>query len=646
MILSCKSVTKSFGEKTILNHVSFHMNERDKVAVVGNNGAGKSTLLKILIGELPADAGEVILAPNLKVGYISQRQDFRSEKTVYEELLSVKQYLLDTEKRIRELELAMNGKTDEALAPLLLEYTSLTNAYEAGNGYAYKSEVVGVCKGLGFCEAEFSKKVADLSGGQKTRIALGRLLLTKPDLIVLDEPTNHLDMSSISWLETFLQSYPGAVLIVAHDRYFLDRIVTSVIELENGLAQRYEGNYSAYAVSKKLFRETSLMHYLNQQREIRRQEEIITKLRSFHREKAVKRADSREKLLEKTEFPEKPVSHDKTIRIRLTPRIISGNDVLSVDGISKAFGDTSLFSEVGFEIRRGEKVAIIGKNGVGKTTLLKIILGLISADSGTVKTGAKVHIAYYDQEHRQLDPEKTIFDEISDAYPHMDNTAIRNTLAAFLFTGDDVFKTIAELSGGECGRVALAKLMLSEANFLILDEPTNHLDMLSKEILESALNSYEGTLLYVSHDRYFINKTADRILDLTGQTVVSYSGNYDYYLEKKDENERQNIAMNPSKAGSDSSALSGCKEASESKTDWQQKKEEQARLRKSKNDLLRCENEIEKTEKAIHEVDEALSNFAGTSDLAGLEELSAQRESLENTLNELMLLWTNLAERQ
>lgn len=646
MLLACKNITKSFGDVTILNQVSFHINEHEKMAIVGINGAGKSTLLKIIMKEYSTDSGEVIVAKGCSIGYLSQHQNLASERTIYEEMLSVKSEILDAERRIRELEQEMNGKEGDALEQLLREYTSVTHAFEAANGYAYRSEVVGVLKGLGFGEEDFSKQISTLSGGQKTRIALGRLLLTSPELILLDEPTNHLDMPSITWLETYLLNYPGAVLIVAHDRYFLDKIVSKVVELDQGKAQTFEGNYSEYAVKKEQQRETLIQHYLNQQREIKHQEDVIAKLRSFNREKSIKRAESREKMLEKVERIDKPTEARSKMKIRLEPRIISGNDVLTVTGLSKAFGSLTLFENLNFEIKRGEKVAIIGKNGTGKTTILKLINRLLPADAGEIRQGAKVHIAYYDQEHQVLHPEKTLFEELQETYPHMDNTAIRNVLAAFLFTGDDVFKLISSLSGGERGRVSLAKLMLSDANLLILDEPTNHLDIVSKEILESALSSYEGTVLYVSHDRYFINKTATRILDLTGHALLNYDGNYEYYLEKKELTERlylQGIgygmtAKEPMQTNNTAPVIT------ENKLDWQQQKEEQARLRKRQNDLWKTEKEIERLENEKVKIDAALSDPETMSDHTRLLELTKQRQELEETLESLMEQWETLAE--
>ena len=697
MLLACNNITKSFGEDTILNEVSFHINEREKMAIVGINGAGKSTLLKIIMQELSADSGEVITAKGATIGYLSQHQDLASDRTVYEEMLSVKADLLRTEARIREVELLMKGQEGDALEALLKEYTSLTHSFEAANGYAYKSEVVGVLKGLGFSEEDFEKKIQTLSGGQKTRIALGRLLLTNPDLIMLDEPTNHLDMTSIAWLETYLINYPGAVLIVAHDRYFLDRVVSKVVELDAGKAQTFTGNYSEYAVKKEQQREILIQHYLNQQKEIKHQEEVIAKLRSFNREKSIKRAESREKMLDKIDRLDKPTEVRSKMKIQLTPHIMSGNDVLTVTGLSKSFGTQTLFSDLSFDIKRGEKVAIIGKNGTGKTTILKIINGLLAADAGEIKPGAKVHVAYYDQEHQVLHPEKTLFDELQDTYPYMDNTEVRNVLAAFLFTGDDVFKRISEISGGERGRVSLAKLMLSDANLLILDEPTNHLDIVSKEILEDAINAYEGTVLYVSHDRYFINKTATRILDLTEQTLLNYPGNYDYYLEKKEATERlylegigygvegkgkaggssasgtgraatghaslsgkpspsglgaapggsgsgSSVGLGNSSIGIGAAGSAGSGAVTETKLDWQQQKEEQARQRKRQNDLKKTEEEIERTENRMAELDTALADPAIASDHTKLTELSTEREELEGRLEKLMEQWEELAE--
>lgn len=581
MILSCQNISKAFVENQVLKNVSFHIEDHEKAAIVGINGAGKTTLLRIIVGEMTPDDGQVVLAKDKTLGYLAQNSTVDTSHTIYEELLSVKADLLRLEEKIRECENNMKHADGDALEDLMKQYTSLTHAFETGGGYLYRSELVGVLKGLGFTEDEFSKPVATLSGGQKTRVALGRLLLQNPDLIILDEPTNHLDMNSIAWLETYLLNYKGAVLIVSHDRYFLDRIAGKVIEIDQSKATTFIGNYSDYAIKKEQLRVAAWNAYMNQQREIKHQEEVIEKLKSFNREKSIKRAESREKMLDKIEVIEKPSEVRTDMKLTLTPRILSGNDVLTVEHLSKSFDSHKLFTDVNFEIKRGEHVAIIGDNGSGKTTLLKILNGLVPADQGTFRLGSNVEIGYYDQEHHVLHSEKTLFEEISDDYPYLNNTQIRNVLAAFLFTGEDVFKRISDLSGGERGRVSLAKLVLSNANFLILDEPTNHLDIMSKEILEDALNGYEGTILYVSHDRYFINRTAHRILDLTEGQFVSYVGNYDYYLEKHDTVMAAIEASTPQSADADNTAATKAAE-SEVKLDWKAQKEEQARLRKKK----------------------------------------------------------------
>ena len=535
MILSCQNICKSFGEKIILKDASFHIEDREKAALIGNNGAGKTTLLRIIMHELSPDSGNVVLAKDKNIGYLAQYQDIHGHHTIYEELISTKQHIIDMENRLRSLEQEMKTTTGDALDSLMNTYTRLSHQFELENGYAYKSEIMGVLKGLGFTEEDFERQIETLSGGQKTRVALGKLLLASPDILLLDEPTNHLDMESISWLETYLLNYPGAVFIVSHDRYFLDKVVTKVVEIEAGNMRMYSGNYSAYALKKAQLRDAQYKAYLNQQRDIKHQEAVIAKLKSFNREKSIKRAESREKMLDKVQRIDKPQEIQNQMRISLEPRFVSGNDVLTVESLSKSFPGQTLFSDISFEIKRGERVALIGNNGTGKTTMLKIINGLIDADSGRFTLGSKVQIGYYDQEHHVLHMEKTIFEEISDAYPTLTETEIRNMLAAFLFTGDDVFKLISALSGGERGRVSLAKLMLSEANFLILDEPTNHLDIASKEILEEALNSYTGTVFYVSHDRYFMDKVVDHLLVFRGNAdIKDFPGNYTQYRDWKD----------------------------------------------------------------------------------------------------------------
>ena len=638
MILSCQGICKSFGEKVILQNASFHIEEREKAALIGNNGAGKTTLLRIIMNELPADEGQTVLMKDKKIGYLAQYQDIQGHRTIYEELLTTKQYIIDMENRMRSIETEMNQAEGDTLERLMNTYTRLTHEFELENGYAYKSELTGVLKGLGFTEEDFDKQVATLSGGQKTRVALGKLLISRPDILLLDEPTNHLDMESISWLETYLLNYPGAVFIVSHDRYFLDKVVTKVIEIEAGQVQMFSGNYSAYAVKKAQLRDAQYKAWLNQQRDIKHQEAVITKLKSFNREKSIRRAESREKMLNKIQRIDKPMEIQNQMRLTLEPRIVSGNDVLTVENLSKSFPGQELFHDISFQIKRGERVALIGNNGTGKTTMLKILNDLLPADEGSFSLGAKVQIGYYDQEHHVLHQEKTIFQEIADTYPTLTETEIRNMLAAFLFTGDDVFKEISSLSGGERGRVSLAKLMLSEANFLILDEPTNHLDIASKEILEEALNSYTGTVFYVSHDRYFINQTATRILELTNLAVVNYIGDYDYYLDKKEELTEKYAPVKEQAIETAQAEVS-----SEGKLTWQQQKEEQARKRKQENELKKTEQRIEELETRDKEIDETLVLPDVCTNVGRCAELSREKEKIRQELEELYEIWETLA---
>lgn len=639
MILACQNISKAFGDKVILKDASFHIEEREKSAIVGINGAGKSTLLKIIMGELPADEGQAVVSRGKTLGYLAQHQEMESGNTIFDELLTVKQDVLELEAKMRQAEQDMKHAEKDTLPPLMEEYARLSHEFEQKNGYAWKSEITGVLKGLGFEEEDFSKHVDTLSGGQKTRVSLGKLLLSRPDIIMLDEPTNHLDMNSISWLETFLVNYPGAVIIVCHDRYFLNRVVTKIIEVDQGCVSVFSGNYTGYARKKAQLREAKMAAYLNQQKEIRHQEEVIAKLKSFNREKSIRRAESREKMLEKLDVLEKPTEVRADMRMELEPQVVSGNDVLSVRGLSKSFPPQTLFRNLDFEIKKGERVALIGNNGTGKTTLLKILNNVLSADAGEFTLGAKVRIGYYDQEHHVLHMEKTVFEEISDDYPALTNTKIRNTLAAFLFTDDDVFKRIKDLSGGERGRVSLAKLMLSEANFLILDEPTNHLDIVSKEILESALNRYTGTVLFVSHDRYFINMTATRILELAGQSLTDYIGNYDYYLEKKETMTDFTGSSSPA-----ASAAVPAAEESRSKQDWKQQKELQAKLRKKQNSLKQVEARIDELETRDREIDELLASEEVFTDVQKVTRLSREKESLQKELNGLYEDWELLSE--
>ena len=633
MVLACQNISKAYGVTEILNHINFHIEAKEKLAIVGINGAGKSTLLKIIMNEEEADEGQVVIGKDITVGYLAQHQNSYYDKTIYEELLSVKQDVIDLQEQIRQLEQDMKHFEGAELEDALERYTRMNHTFEMQDGYAFESQITGILKGLGFEESEFNRSVSELSGGQKTRVSLGRLLLSRPDIILLDEPTNHLDLNSIAWLEGYLRGYDGAVIIVSHDRYFLDKIVTKVIEIENTQATIYHGNYSYYAQKREEVRLSKYRAYMNQQAEIKHQEEVIAKLKQFNREKSIKRAESREKMLDKMERLEKPQEIHDEMRLTLTPDVESGNDVLLVEGLSKSFDGKTIFSNVNIDIKRGERVALIGNNGTGKTTILKIINQLLPKDSGKITLGAQVHIGYYDQEHQVLHAEKTIFDELQDAYPQMNNTRVRNVLAAFLFTGEDVFKKIADLSGGERGRVSLAKLMLSNANFLILDEPTNHLDITSKEILENALNNYTGTILYVSHDRYFINQTATRILDLSPNGITSYIGNYDYYIEQQ----LVSTARSEEKAAV-------IKEETETKKDWKRSKEEQARERKRQNDIKKTETRIEELEQLLSSLEEEMALPENATNVAKLTEITTRQAAATEELEALYETWESLSE--
>ena len=635
MILNATNISKSFGSNEIIKDANFLVNEHEKVAIVGVNGAGKTTLLKILTGEERADSGNVILAKDAKLGYLRQINNVDSTLSIIDELYTVIEHILNMEKRMLEMQEQMQHLSGEALEELYSSYTALTHSYELMDGYTAKSKVIGILKGLGFDENDFDRKINTLSGGQKTRVFLAKLLLEEPDIILLDEPTNHLDLRSIEWLESYLLNYKGAVIIVSHDRYFLDKIVSKVIDIENAEVQMYSGNYSDFSAKKQMLLDAKMKEYLNQQQEIRHQEAVITKLKQFNREKSIKRAESRQKQLEKIDRVEAPVTHIENMKLSLDISKESGKDVLTVHDLSKSFDEKHLFSNINFEIKRGERVAIIGDNGTGKTTLLKIINGLLSPDTGEVIYGSNVSIAYYDQEHQVLHMDKTLFDEISDTYPDMSNTQIRNILAAFLFTGEDVFKKIGDLSGGERGRVSLVKLMLSKANFLLLDEPTNHLDILSKDVLESALNSFPGTICYVSHDRYFINKTATRILDLTGNRLLNYIGNYDYYIEKREAVEgAANLSVN--------NIEEKPAEVSDSKQEWIENKNAQAQKKKITNALNKCEKEIEKIEEKLGLIDEEFANPEISSNVGKLMELQKEKTALEEKLEKLMNEWEEL----
>ena len=633
MVLACQNISKAYGVNEILNHINFHIEAKEKLAIVGINGAGKSTLLKIIMNEEEADEGQVVIGKDITVGYLAQHQNSYYDKTIYEELLSVKQNVIDLQEQIRQLEQDMKHLEGAELEDALERYTRMNHTFEMQDGYSFESQITGILKGLGFEESEFNRPVSELSGGQKTRVSLGRLLLSRPDIILLDEPTNHLDLNSITWLEGYLRSYDGAVIIVSHDRYFLDKIVTKVVEIENTQATIYHGNYSYYAKKREEVRLSKYRAYMNQQAEIRHQEEVIAKLKQFNREKSIKRAESREKMLDKIERLDKPQEIHDEMRLTLTPDVESGNDVLLVEGLAKSFDGKTIFSNVNMDIKRGERVALIGNNGTGKTTILKIINQLLSKDSGKVVLGAQVHIGYYDQEHQVLHPDKTIFDELQDTYPQMNNTRVRNVLAAFLFTGEDVFKKIEDLSGGERGRVSLAKLMLSNANFLILDEPTNHLDITSKEILENALKNYSGTILYVSHDRYFINQTATRILDLSPTGITSYIGNYDYYIEQQ--------LVSTARAEEKAVVV---KEETENKKDWKRSKEEQAKERKRQNDIKKTEARIEELEQLLSSLEEELALPENATNVAKLTEITTKQTAANEELEALYEMWETLSE--
>ena len=641
MILQVNNISKSFGEETVLKGVSFHMNEHEKVALIGRNGAGKTTLLRIILGELSADEGEITIAKTTTIGYLSQHQDLSGERGIYDEVLSAKQHLVTIEAKMRAVEEEMKHLSGDALDEAYKEYERLNHTFEQENGYALRSEVSGIIKGLGFHEDEFDKPINTLSGGQKTRVALGRLLLLCPDLIILDEPTNHLDITSIAWLEGYLSQYKGAVLVVSHDRYFLNKIVSKVVEIEHNKSMSYQGNYDTFYEKKAMVREAELRRYINQQNEIKHQEEVIAKLKSFNREKSIKRAESREKMLAKIERVERPLGEEQGMHIRLTPAVESGKDVLTVRGLAKSYPGHPLFSNIDFLIQKGERVALLGENGTGKTTMLKIIRGIVEQDAGTVKEGSRVCIGYYDQEQQNFDESNTVFEEISDTYPGMSNTEIRNILASFLFAGDDVFKVISSLSGGERGRLSLVKLMLSEANFLLLDEPTNHLDITSKEILEEALRNYAGTVFYVSHDRYFVEKTATRILELKHETILSYDGNYSYYLAQKEHAENAAFGAETPKSSGPVSAAE-----TESKLDWREQKEAQARKRKLQNRIATLENTIERCESRITEIDGLMASPEICTNSFRLNELGKERESVEEELLSAMTEWEELSNEE
>ena len=623
MILSASHLAKAFGVTEILKDVTFHLEDKEKVALVGVNGAGKTTLFQILRGAYTADSGNLYIQKGLRIGYLPQNAALESDERIEDELLKVFEPLQRMEDKMRQLEKEMK---DTPSPELMEQYSRLQASFERQDGYAYHSHVRGVLKGLGFAESEYELPITLLSGGQKSRVALSKLLLQKPDLLLLDEPTNHLDIDAITWLEEYLSSFAGAALIISHDRYFLDKICTRTIELERGTTQVYSGNYSFYIQEKDAHVKAAMREYEAQQAEIRRQEEIIARLRSFSQEKFIKRAQSREKVLERMDIIEKPITYEEAMKFTFTPKILSGDDVLTAHELSKAFDSKALFSHVNFLIKRGEKIALLGANGTGKSTLFKMIMGQEKADSGQLLRGVKVFPGYYDQEQQSLSPDKTALEEICDAYPLMTLGQVRNVLAAFLFRGDDVFKPIHTLSGGEKARISLCKIMLSECNFLLLDEPTNHLDILSREVLENNLLGYQGTLFFISHDRYFINRVATKIFVLTPDGIEVFLGNYDEYLAKQAEKKAP-----PAPARNTA--------PSEEKVSYLEKKQSAAMLRKLRAKLRDTERKIEQTEGQISGLDQEMLKPENYTSASAYTKLETQKKEAEEALNLLYEAW-------
>ncbi|MBP3886536.1 MAG: ABC-F family ATP-binding cassette domain-containing protein [Cellulosilyticum sp.] len=649
MIISCNNIKKTFVDKEVLKNISFHIEDYEKVALIGNNGAGKTTLFKILTKEMYPDDGIITFSKDCQIGYLKQNMDLSSDRTVYDELVSVFDEVIALEEKLHEME---NEIAKTSSLDLIHAYDKMRGEFEDRKGYEYKSLVKGVLKGLGFDESVYEKPVSILSGGQKNRVALGKLLLQEPTLLLLDEPTNHLDIEAIEWLEGFLRNYKGAVLIISHDRYFLDKIVTKVVHVEFGRSFVYNGNYSDYMLKSEKEYEIAMKHFEKQQKEIAHQQAVISKLKQFNREKSIKRARSREKALEKIEVMDLPMIDNKPMQLTLTPRITSGNDVLFTDHLGKSFDDAVLFENMNLSIKKGDKVALVGPNGVGKTTVFRMLLGKTEPTTGSYRLGSNVMIGYYDQEHSTLDTSNTIMEEIQSAFPELKNGEIRNVLAAFLFTGEDVFKPISTLSGGERGRVALAKIMLSKANFLILDEPTNHLDILSKEILESAILNYEGTVLYVSHDRYFINQTASKIVEMSSTGTKEYLGDYDYYTEKKKELTAISASTSDSSASKHLSAMSNTSSiastsepASSAKLDRQKQKEEQARVRRIQNQLTKVEEAISEAEDRVSYIDEQLCLEEVYSDFEKSKDFLQEKENLSEQIASLYDEWETLSEQ-
>ena len=633
MLLNVSHIYKSFGEENIIRDATFTVDEGSKVAIVGNNGTGKSTLLKIITGELPADEGEVTLKKDATFGYLAQYQEELYGTNILDTVLNAREDLLSMEKRLTEMEEMMSSVEPSQMAAFMENYHKLQHQFDLAGGYTFRSEAIGILKGLGFEGDDLNKSMNELSGGQKTRVSLGRLLASSPDLLLLDEPINHLDLNSIMWLEGYLAGYKGSVIIVAHDRYFLDKIADHVVDLSYGRTSVYTGNYSSFVEQKELYMLTYERSYEKQQKEIEHQKAVIEKLQSFNREKSIKRAESRKKLLDKMDVMDAPDKEQAKMRLTLEIEKESGKDVLEFSHVTKSYEDKNIFSDLSFEVHKGDRIAILGDNGTGKTTILKCINGLTDFETGEIKFGANVTVGYYDQEQQGLTESNTIFSELHDAYPFLTETKVRNTLAAFMFTEDDVFKRISDLSGGERGRVSLAKLMLSKSNLLILDEPTNHLDMDSKERLEDALNEYDGTLLYVSHDRYFVNRTANIILELSDGKLTKYLGNYDDYIAKKEQ---------LSSASFDSIEVQSTTETA-AKLDYKEQKRIEAEKRKLQNKISKIEEEIEKLESDKAKIDEEFLKPENMTNSAKLNELTAKQKEIDEKLEILYSDWEELS---
>ncbi|WP_077369650.1 ABC-F family ATP-binding cassette domain-containing protein [Anaerosalibacter sp. Marseille-P3206] len=635
IVLSCSNINKSFIVDNILENISFSVNEGEKIGVVGLNGSGKTTLFNIISGEVPSDSGDIFVQKDLQIGYLKQHTHVESDRTVFDECLEVFIPLIEMERELRDLEQQIsiegnNGESEE-LNKLMNRYADLLEEFTQKNGYGFKSEIKGILKGLGFSEEEMEKEVNKLSGGQKARLSLGKLLLKKPNLLLLDEPTNHLDIEAISWLEKFLKDYSGAALIISHDRYFLDNVVTKIFQLENLNLKTYNGNYTEFMKKRKVEMELLKKQYENQQKEIERQEEIIKRFANYGGQRYIKQAQSRQKLLDKMKKIDKPIENSKKTNLRFEPKIVSGREVLAVESLGKSFDNFKLFEDINFNIYRGEKVGLIGPNGIGKTTLFKMVLGDTMASEGNIKLGHHVNIGYFDQEQTKLNLEKTVIDEIWDENSSFDHYQVRSYLAQFLFIGDDIFKEINDLSGGERSRLALLKLMLSKANFLLMDEPTNHLDIDSKEVLEDALKDYDGTLLVISHDRYFLNKVVDKVLELTEEGLKEYLGNYNYYVEKKNE------------------VIEIEEEEEKTKTQLKLERKKERELREKekekKRKIIELEESIKQLEEQISEIDHIMCDPNIYEEPEKVQQLAIKRDETHNELDKLYEKWINITEK-